>query len=494
MASPGIRPPRPRSIAGPIVLILLGILFLAGTMGVLNWHSLALAFARYWPALLILWGVIKIIEYQQAKNTGVPARGITAGGVFLVLFIICTGLIATQAARVNWNRFGENVQIGDEDWENWFGGSTYSYSDELDREIPAGASLHINDDRGTINVTVADSRTVKVSVRKKLRADRQNEADTYNSKTKPQIMFADKIVTLDANTKGAGDKGVITDMDVSVPRNTELVITGRRGNVMVTGMVGSLEINHQNGEVTVNDHTGNVNVRLERGNLGRGSIRLSEIKGDVTVQGKTDEVAVEDVTGAVHLNGEFQESVRLARISKTVGFRSARTDMEFSRLDGRLDLDSGDLRADSIAGPMRLTTRSKDINLEGLSGDLRLQNENGTVAVSLHKPGNIQIDNKGDVEIAIPPSTGVKVEARVRNGDIQTDFNELKVTTGENQASANGSIGSNGPKLAINSENGTIEIRKGAVAAPAAPPAPPSPSKAGKSLPAPPAAPEESEN
>ena len=68
-------------------------------------------------------------------------------------------------------------------------------------------------------------------------------------------------------------------------------------------------------------------------------------------QGRTNEIAVEDVEGAVHLNGEFQESVRLVRVSKTVSFHSSRTDMEFARLDGRLDLDSGDLRADTLFGP-----------------------------------------------------------------------------------------------------------------------------------------------
>ncbi len=194
------------------------------------------------------------------------------------------------------------------------------------------------------------------------------------------------------------------------------------------------------------------------------------------------------------------ESVRLIRISKTVSFRSSRTDMEFSRLDGRLDLDSGDLRADSLTGPMRLTTRSKDIALEGLSGDLRLEDSNGTVEVGLHKPGNIQIDNrKGDVQVSIPPNTAIKVEARTREGEIQSDFDEIKVDNRDKEASASGSIGTNGPKLVMNCDKGTIEIRKGTVAVtappvPPTPPAAPKPGKPAKALPAPKAKPVESEN
>ncbi len=492
---PTSRPPH-RSIAGPVVLILMGILFLLGTMGIMDIHHLGSLFARFWPALLILWGVLKLIEHEQAKRLGQPTRGIGVGGVFLMLFLIMAGLIATQASRVNWKSIGEHIQIGDEEGlEEIFGGSTFNYSDELTQEIAAGSALHVNDDRGTITINVADGKTMKVSVRKKVHAEQEQDANNYNSKTKPQITVADKVVTVNANTQGAGDKGVTTDMDIYVPANTTLVITSGRGDVTIAGMSSNVEVNHHRGEVNINDHTGNISL-----NLDRSSARMAHVKGDVTIQGRANEVAVEDVDGAVHLNGEFYESVRLVRVAQTVSFHSSRTDMEFSRLDGRLDLDSGDLRADSLLGPMRLTTRSKDIALEGLSGDLRLEDSNGTVEVGLHKPGNIQIDNrKGDVQVSIPPNTAIKVEARTRQGEIQSDFDEIKVDNRDRQSSASGSIGTNGPRLVMNCDKGTIEIRRGtvAVAAPPVPPTPPAapkPGKPAKTLPAPKAKPVESEN
>jgi hypothetical protein len=501
MASPVMPPPVPRpphrSIAGPVVLILIGVMFLLGTMRIMDFHHLGSLFARFWPALLILWGVLKLIEYEQAKRLGQPARGIGVGGVFLMLFLIVAGLIATQASRVDWKNLGEHFQIDDEEGFNEiFGGSAFNYSDELSQTIPAGSALHVMDDRGTITINVADGNTaMKVSVRKKIRAEKQADADDYNTKAKPSITVADKIVTLDANTHAAGDHSVTTDMDVFVPRSTDLVIVSRRGNITINGMNGTVDVTNHNGEISLNDHTGNATLNLERS-----SVRAQHVKGDLTLQGRANEVAVEDVDGAVHLKGEFQESVRLVRISKTVSFHSSRTEMEFSRLDGRLDLDSGDLRADSLTGPMHLTTRSKDIALEGLSGDLRLEDSNGTVSVGLHKPGSIQIDNrKGDVQVSIPPNTPVKVEARTHEGEIESEFDEIKVDNRGRESSASGSIGTNGPRLVMNCEKGTIEIRKGTVAvAPPAPPAPPAtpgkPGKPAKALPAPKAKPVESEN
>ncbi len=504
MASPMMAPPPPpipprlphRSFAGPVVLILMGVLFLLGTMGIVDIHHLGSLFARFWPALLILWGVLKLIEHEQAKRLGQPARGIGVGGIFLMLFLVSAGLTATQLSRMDWKSIGDHIQIGDDkDLDEIFGGSSFDYSDELSQEIPAGSTLHVNDDRGTITINVGEGKTMKVSVRKKVRAEAERDAEKYDSKTKPQIAIEGKVVTLNANTQGAGDKSVTTDMDIYVPVNTALVIVSGRGDVTIAGMSSNVEINHHRGEVNISDHTGNAVL-----NLDGSSVRLEHLKGDVTIQGKANEVDVEDVDGAVHLNGEFQESVRLVRVSKTVSFRSSRTDMEFSRLDGRLDLDSGDLRADSLTGPTRLTTRSKDIALEGLSGDLRLEDENGTVEVGLHKPGNIQIDNrKGDVQVSIPPNTAIKVEARTRAGEIESDFDEIKVDDKDNQSSASGSIGTNGPRLVINCDKGAIEIRKGTVAvvapAPPVPPMPaPNPGKPMKALPAPKAKPVESEN
>jgi DUF4097 and DUF4098 domain-containing protein YvlB len=500
MASPVIPSPppaqrQPRSIAGAIVLIVIGIVFLLLTMGVLDRYSMWMLFARYWPALLILWGVIKLIEHEQAKRAGLQTRGIGAGGVFLMIFLIFAGLISTGLSRVNLGNVRDRLQIGDEDFDEMFGGSTFDYSDDLSQAFPKGGSLHINNDRGTISLNVSDDNTLKVSIRKRVHAEKQQDADNYNARTKPTITVVEKIVTLDANTHAAGDKGVSTDMDVYVPRNTDLVIVSRRGDVSINGMNGNVEVNHQRGEVNLNDLTGNAVLTLDRS-----SARAQHVKGDITIQGRANEVSFEDIDGAVHLNGEFRETTRLVRVSKTVSFHSSRTDMEFSRLDGRLDLDSGDLRADSLDGPMRLTTRSKDISLEGLSGDLHLENNNGTVIVGLHKPGNIQIDNRrGDVQVSIPPNTAVKVEARTRRGDIESDFSELKVESQDRQTTANGSIGSNGPHLIINSDNGAIEIRKGTVAVTApAPPAPPAlpakPGKPAKALPAPKATLVESEN
>src|SRR6185312_6719824 len=108
--APPIRPRPPRSLAGPVVLIVIGIFFLLGNMHILYWHDLGRWFAHFWPVLLILWGIIKLVEYQQANRTGTRPPGIGAGGVMLVIFLVAAGLIATSASNFAWRHKPQHIE------------------------------------------------------------------------------------------------------------------------------------------------------------------------------------------------------------------------------------------------------------------------------------------------------------------------------------------------------------------------------------------------
>jgi len=489
--SPAPPPRHRRSFAGPFVLIVLGIIFLLGNLHMLSWARLGSWFAHYWPLLLILWGVIKLIEHQQAQRDGLPARGIGAGGVFLVIAIVVCGLIATQASRFNWGEIRDNMNIDDGDFDNIFGES-YNFDDHLEQDIPpVVTNLRVNNDHGAVHVSVADDGKITVVVRKHVGAQSQGDADKYNQQTKPELTVAGNALVLDAKTQAAGDHSVQSDLDISIPRKMELHITGRRGDVSVTGRDGEVEITNQHGEVSVEDVNGNVKLTLEKS-----SAKVEQITGDVHINGRLNEVSVTDVKGSAQLDGEFQESVKLARITKNVAFKSSRTDMDFSRIDGELDLDSDDLHADKVVGPIHLSTRSKQIRLQDVTGDVRLQNSNGGIDVSMRSLGNVQIDSRnGEVQLSVPEKAAFRIDARTRDGEIQSDFPELKVENGDHEATASGSVGNGTSHIVINNEHDGIEIRKvSTTATPAAPATPPTPAKPAKSLPAPKAKVEPTDN
>ena len=493
MSPPPVAPPprRPRSFAGPFVLIIIGFVFLLSTMHVLSVGRLAHLFANYWPVLLILWGVIKVFEHMQAQREGARASGIGAGGVVLVVMIVVFGLIATQLERVNWSGVRDDFNFDDGDFNHLFSGNTYNYDDHLEQDFPAGASLKVISTRGAISVHASDDNKITVVVRKRVGAENQTDADKYNNETKPAITAIGGLLTVDAKADGAGDHAVETDLDIAVPRKAPVTVNSRRGDVNVSGREGNVDISAQRSDTSVEEVTGGVKISQEKG-----TVRVRQVTGDVRVGNRLNEVSVSDVKGAVQLEGEFQESVKLERIAKTVSFKSSRTDMEFSRLDGSLELDSDELRADQIAGPLHLTTRSKNIRLDGVSGDVRLQDDNGAVELVMRTVGNVQIDNRnGTVQLSLPDKASFRLDARVRDGEIQSDFPELKVSNEERESRASGSVGNGLSHIVINNQHEGIEIRKSsAMATPALAPVPPVPGKPGKALPAPRNTPQPTDN
>ncbi len=480
MGSPVTAPPprrHRRSFAGPFVLIVLGIVFLLGNLHMLSWSRLGVLFAHYWPALLILWGVIKLIEYQQAQREGSAAPSMSAGGILLVILIVVFGLIATQAARFNWSGLRDQMDMNDSDFSDIFG-NKFSYDDHLEQEFPAGAALKVLDDRGAISVHATEGENkITVIVHKRVVADNQEEANKYNDQTKPTITTIGGLVTVDAKTGGAGDHPVETDLDISVPRKAAVSIVAGRGDITIATRDGNVDVSGQHGDISVEDVKGDVKVTGKKN-----SAKIEQVTGMVHVEGRLDEVSIMDVKGGAQLDGEFMESVKLARIENSVTFKSSRTDMEFSRISGELDLNSDDLHADNLAGPVRLTTRSKEIRLDAVSGDLRVQDKDGSIEASMRSLGNVQIDNRdGDVRLRVPEKSGFRIDARTSDGVIESDFGDVHIDNKDDQATASGSVGNGSSHVVINNAHGGIEIRKVVGDLPQ-PPAPPKPARA---LPAP---------
>ena len=457
-------PPRPvrmarRSLAGPIVLIVLGIVFLLGNIGYLTWPSIGMLFARYWPLLIILWGLVKLLEHFRARREGYMAPGIGGGGVFLLIVLVIAGLSATEAARVNWNQVAKEMDIEPNFDEMFTFGSPHDFSDEIQQEFPAGGTLRVISDRGEITVLAWDQNNIKVSIQKRVVTESDSSAQQINDSTKPKITVADKIVSLNANTAAAGKHRVDTNMEIYVPRNASVEISDGYGKVVVRDRTGDLKLNTAHGDVDVSNIQGNLNLNLRKGN-----VHADGISGDVTISGTANDISASNVKGGLQLTGEYFGDINLSHIGKTVRFNSARTDMELAQLSGDLAMESGDLHVTNFAGPSHIVTRSKDIHLEGVAGELRVQNTNGDVEVQATKLplANISVENrKGDVRVVLPSQGNFRVDGHTNRGDISTDFGELKVSSSEPESSISGTVGNGGAQVRISTERADIAIRKG---------------------------------
>ena len=456
--TPAPQPPRyQRSLAGPIVLIVIGCLFLLHNFGMRLpiWR----AFGRFWPLLLILWGVIKLVEHANANRQGQRAAGIGAGSVLLLILIIIFGLGAHYSHDVNWGGVRDQIQI-DDDLGGMFG-NAYTYDDTIEQTFPGDGALRIVSDRGAITVQPSDGDNIKVVVHKKLYANNQNDADKYNQGSKPIITVSGTSVLLNANTNGAGDHGVTTDMDIYVPRKAALDVASRRGDLNISERKADVKIAGQRGDVALSNIDGAVKINLEKG-----SIRVTKVVGDVDVDGRIDDANVDDVTGSLRLNGDYFDSIHISKITKNVAFKSSHSDLTLASVAGDLEISGDSLRGTDVAGPSRLVMRSKEVHLDGVSGDLELESSNGDIEVHAANKlplGKMTITGKkGDVILVLPANAGFQIDATTRKGDINTDFGNIKVDKeGGASSRATGSVGNGAARLVINSDVGDINITKG---------------------------------
>jgi DUF4097 and DUF4098 domain-containing protein YvlB len=467
MASPVIVPRR-RSMFAPVVLIGLGVVVLLINMGTVSFGTAMALFAKYWPLIIILWGLFKLYEHTRAKQEGLPSPGIGAGGVIFLIFFIVTGLAVSSAYRnlrgVNWNEVGDELQVEGMDFGNMFG-QRYEFTQTLEQAFPAGGSLNVVADRGTLRIVTSPDDKVHVSVRKIIRAESQDQANKKNSAVNPEISVAGTIVTINSARKNSDWEGVTTDLEISLPRKANLELRTGRGDIEVRDREGNIEAHSMRGNMTLASVTGNANLHVKRGD-----VDVRSITGDVRVEGRADDVSVADVSGVLDLQGDFFGNVNVEKIAKGVRFKSSRTDLEFARLNGSFVMDSGDLRADGVAGPLRLDTRSKDIHLEDVSGDVHLENRNGEV--ELHPDpksplGNIEISNKsGAIRVTLPSTANFQLDARALRGEIETDFDSIKPTDNDREARATGTVNKGGSRLQLSTEHGTIMVlrREGSLA------------------------------
>jgi len=458
----GMYPSRRRSMAGPVILIGIGVLFLLANIGALSKAQLWWWFANYWPVLLILLGAIRLVEYIIARNSGGPTPRFGGGSIFLLILFIFIGIGATQSRRVKWDAVRDNVDINT-DFSPFFG-QKYDFEDQQEHEAGTAKNIQLENEHGSVKIHPQDERKIKVIVHRHVGAESQDDANKLNADNKVTFSVEGETLRIQPSRPDArvhvgfyGGSRVGTDVEIWAPKDLATSISNSHGDIQIDNRTGDLTLETTHGDIQVQDIKGKASLTTHHG-----SIRASNITGDVSVNGRLDDTNISQVSGSVTLEGDFFGETRLTKVAKGVRFSSSRTEMQLAKLDGDFQMNPGELRATSLTGPFTLRTRSTDVHLENVSGDVRIENTHAEVEVHPGTPaGNVEVLNRqGPIHLVLPSNAAFTVDARSNHGDIETDFELAKEEAGH-QTTATGNIGKGGPKLQLSTDHGVIEIRKG---------------------------------
>ncbi|MBI2683095.1 MAG: DUF4097 family beta strand repeat protein [Acidobacteriales bacterium] len=456
MASPTPTPvyvPRRRSMMGPLIMIGLGVVFLLVNTGTLSGKAVFIGLAKYWPLLIILIGLEKLWDYWDAQRKGLPAPGLGAGTIFFLIFLILLGSSMTGAYKFG-NRFGDIVEIDGEEFPIFFGGQKFEYPGSLaEQTLPTGGSVKVTSDRGDITVLPSSDDKVHVTYRTVVYGENDGEARAKSQKASVKAGIVDKMLLIEVQRPSDWNAGAI-HVEILAPKKAAVDLMTVRGDITVRDREGEVRNYTSKGGVKVEAITGDVTTHLRSGDF-----EARGIKGDVRLEGRVSDVNVNAVTGFLDLQGEYFGTTQVEKVAKGVRFKSSRTELDMARLDGSMDMDSGDLRIQGLTGPFRVETRSKDIRLEDVVGDVKVTNSNGAVEISSKLPvGNMDVENRnGSIRVTVPTQGSFVVDARSERGEVDTDLGLQK--NDENRvATLSGTVGKGGPRLSLRTKNGEIGV------------------------------------
>lgn len=461
--------PRVPSIVGPVILIAIGIIALLIYAGRIDSGTFWDWYGKWWPLLLILAGVAMLGEWALDLKRTTPVR---RGGNFvgLLIFLAVIGVF-TAWGHHNWdwmrNGFGDN-----DDFWNSLGRPQHDMDQAvLNAQIPANGVVNIDNPRGDVSITAGDAPNVQVQAHEVAYADSDNEVKSVFESEAAHVTVSGSTVLV----KSAGNSNGRVNLTVIVPKSAAVTVDAGHGEVTAAGLGNGANLTAGHGDIHLNTITGSVQVHFS---TDKGDFSAHQITGDITADGRCNDLTLSEVKGKITVNGDIFGEVHMENLAGPVHLHTSVTDLQFGSLPGDMTLDSEDLRITEEKGDVRVATKSKNVDLGQIYGDTFVDDRDANISIAPAGPYSIQATNssgEGNMDITLPPNASATVDGRTHNGDIESDY-PLEIS-GEESKTITGKVGGGSAKIQVSTEAGDVHIKKGSgfpteTAAPAAPEAP----------------------
>jgi len=214
----------------------------------------------------------------------------------------------------------------------------------------------------------------------------------------------------------------------------------------------TLELREPNGQIRVSAGEGDqVVVNATRIVKGPTEEAAKKVLADVTIKesGTPDKIEIDS-------SGPSQGGI-FNRLSRRVDY-----DVTMPRT-GQLTIKAtnGEITVRSIEGFIKIETTNGDIELTGLSKGADVDATNGRVQIEASAIGEGGIKARttnGQIIVTIPKSANATLNARVTNGVVETENLSVQSSDSSHRR-LEGTIGSGGPEIRLETTNGEVKIR-----------------------------------
>ncbi|MCX6590756.1 MAG: DUF4097 family beta strand repeat-containing protein [Acidobacteria bacterium] len=441
------------SVVFPFILIVLGGLFLANNLN----PSLSVIglVSRFWPMLLIVWGALRAGEilFTYLQGRPLPMAGVSGGEWFLAVFLSFIGL-----GMMGYQRFapvfpGRFAMRGMEIF-----GEPFDYPLQGKASAVGATKLVIENLRGNARVVTGDVTEVQVSGRTTVRAISDSEARrTFDKMPFEVIAQGGQVLVRTNQERATGDGRVSADLDITIPKTMGVEARGRYGDFDITGTSGNIAIFSDNAGVRLQEIGGNVTIDLRRSDV----VRAVNVKGTVEIRGRGDDLELENIDGQVTIVASYSGDINFRNLAKPARYESSNSNISFERLPGFLRLARGELVGAKIVGPIRITSKTKDIRLSDYTNTVEIDVDRGDVELRPGKAPIFKTDvrtRNGDIELALPEGAKMDLTATTQRGETMIDYPGLR-TNREGQGGTIKSITNQGPAVQMETKRGGLTVR-----------------------------------
>ena len=445
------------SVIGPLILIGFGALFLLRNL----WPEIPLVdiISRFWPFLLIGWGAVRLIEVLiwSANGRPLPRNGVS-GGEWMLIFLICV-IGATMYTAHNYSSWFPTGHAMRRLVLNM--GESYDYTlAPVEKPCAKNCRVVIESFRGNAKITgSADATTVKAGGQETVRSFQQTDSDSANKQTPLELIAQDGQIIVRTNQDKVSDRVQPTaDLDITVPLGSSIEAHGRYGDFDVQSVNGNVDINSDNAGVRLESIGGNVHIDTRASD----TIRAVDIKGNLDLKGRGDDVELQNVAGLVTVNGVYVGEIQLRNLAQPLRWEDPQSSLGFEKLPGQIRLTRGELTGNNIVGPIRFKARSSDVQLSDFTQSLDLTLNRGDIDL---KPGKnlsrMEVHTRsGDITLALAPGSKFDLRATTDRGDAENEYGEpLRQEESGRGNIIEGNTGG-GPELRLETGRGSITVRK----------------------------------
>jgi hypothetical protein len=477
------------SLLGALLWLALGILFLLQNFGIgpdVWWFA-----GRYWPLLLILLGLGKVLDYFLKKDS----VSIRVGEIIGIIFLLLIGSALTKISDTPFARIFKELplRIGASSVRpgQWIGES-HSFSEEVSASLERPLPIVIENSYGSVSIAPGSDREVRVRLKKTVyadeprardiaaeirleaRAERRGEPQSAPTpEAEPGKKSDPEYFVVQTNRESLASKNYLfnTDLEVIVPKNSQVQIRNTYGDVRATGINGKLDINAKHRSLEVRDCTGEFTITTQYaesrlvnlvGNIdldsrSRGGVYIENIKGDVNVSNHYSPLEIFGVDGKVQLTNT-EGSVRLDKITKPVVIDSRGSQVQVQNLQDSLKINASHKNVDvsDVSSDVVIESRYATISLKRIKGSVSIRSNSDYVSADDIR-GGLKLTGFG---------SGVRVHGITGPLEIQTtlkdvfvnDFSDSCVITSEYAGISVSSRKLANGNVKLKNQNGDVDL------------------------------------